>query len=250
MAKGTFQLSQDFDTALMIGAIEGVQNISSFALGANLTADTPVILGTDSADPTLPSDSGDAVVITSADAGNAGAEILVDFLDTDFLPQQDTVFISGAGTFALNGGNPVTRINGARNIADRGNELTGDLNINKATAPAEVYAVVTADAQESQQAIYTIPANVTWSVTSLTASMRKSAGVDTDVALVLFAGEVGKVIRKVFGFGLQRSGDTTLEFTNRGVQGVSGPVDLYLTAESSATGADVSARLTARTAKR
>ncbi len=249
MSKGQFRNSQDFDTALMMDNIEGVTNASSFALSEGLAANAPFVLGTASATPVFPDDGGEVIRITNADAGNDGALIRVDALDAAFQPVQFDVPISGVGDFLV-GDVPLTRVNGARNIADRGNELVADVTLHRpAPNQAEVVATVTAESQESQQAIYTVPAGVKWSVTSLTASMRKSGGTDTDVNLTLVAAEVGKVFRKVFGFGLQRSGDTTLEFINRGVQGAEGPTDLYLLAESSAAGTDVSARLTVRTAK-
>ena len=234
MRKRVFNPSDDFQTANMMGMYNGVGAASSFALGVGLAALTPVILGTESAVPVLPSDTGEVLLLTNGDAGNQGAIIRVDALDADFQPVQFDVLISGVGDFLV-GNIPLTRVNGARNVADRGNELVADVTIHRPIPnAADIVATVTAAAQESQQAIYTVPAGRTWAVTSLVASMRKSGGGDS-------------VLRSVFSFGLQRSGDTTLEFTNEELQAGASPVDLMLEVESSAADADVSARLTLRT---
>tara|TARA_R100000541_G_scaffold18689_2_gene28548 strand:+ start:1503 stop:2255 length:753 start_codon:yes stop_codon:yes gene_type:complete len=247
MRKRVFNPSDDFQTANMMGMYNGVGAASSFALGVGLAALTPVILGTESAVPVLPSDTGEVLLLTNGDAGNQGAIIRVDALDADFQPVQFDVLISGVGDFLV-GNIPLTRVNGARNVADRGNELVADVTIHRPIPnAADIVATVTAAAQESQQAIYTVPAGRTWAVTSLVASMRKSGGADTDVSVTLIGGAVGSVLRRVFSFGLQRSGDTTLEFTNEELQAGSSPVDLMLEVESSAADADVSARLTLRT---
>jgi hypothetical protein len=252
MRKTLFNPSDDFQTAMMLGLFEGVSAASSFALGENLPADTTVVLGTGVASPLLPPDAGAFVSLTSGDAGNAGAVIMVDVLDVAFRPRTVEVIVSGAAAYPLNDpltGSPllITRINGARNIGGRdGGEVVEDLTLHQTGTPANIYGRVTPDAQEMQQAVYTVPAGFVWATTSLTVSLRKSQGAGVDVQAVLRGGEVGKVMRRVFSFGLQGNGSTTLVFDNQELISGGSPVDLMLEVTASGAGAAVAGRLTLR----
>jgi len=251
MAKTTFNPRDDFQVAAAIGLFEGVTGLADFAQELDLQADTPTILGTGSGDILLPPDTGEEIEIVSSDIANGGAEIRMEVLDVAFAPKIVTVSIPAAvGAVPVldpETGDPmvITRINAAVNIGPRGTgELVGDLIIRSVATPANEYGVITAEAQELQQAVRTIPAGYDSVITSLTASMRKSAGADTDVSLALYGAPVGRVFRQVFAFGLQRSGGTNIEFVNFSLESSTGPTDLYLVAESSASGAAVAARLT------
>ena len=252
MRKTLFNPRDDFQTANMLGLFSGVGAASSFAVEDGLLADTPVILGTGTPTPLLPPDTGTAALLLSTDVGNAGAVIVLNVLDAEFKPRTVTVEITGAGDFPIldpdTGQNlQITRLNGAVNVGARGTgEVEADIVVHELGTPANVYGTITAASQEMQQAVFTVPAGFTWAVSSLVASMRKSGGADTDVTITLVGGAVGTVMRRPFGFGLQRSGDTSIEFVNSELEGGGTPVDLMLEVESSAAGAGISARITLR----
>jgi hypothetical protein len=253
MRKTIFNPTDDFQTATMLGLFTGVSGASSFSVEGDMAADTPVIIGTGTLTPLLPPDSGELIELFSSNTGNDGAVILIAVLDVNFLPVTVQIGpLSGIGQNPLlhpDTGLPflITRINTALNIGPRGTgEIAEDLTIRSVTTPANIYGTVTAEAQEMQQAIFTVPAGRTWALSSLIASMQKSEGSDTDVTVTLLAGEVGSVFRRPFGFGMQRSGNTTLELINVELQGAGAPTDLMLEAVSTADGAAVSARITVR----
>jgi hypothetical protein len=254
MARKTiFNPNDDFQTANMLGLFTGVSAASSFALEEDMLADTPVIVGTGTISPLLPSDTGELLELFSSDVGNDGAVIAIDALDVDFKPVSLLVGpLSGVGASPLlhpDTGMPflITRLNMARNVGVRGAaEIVVDLTIRSVVTPANVYGSVKAETQEMQQAIFTVPAGFTWAISSLLASMSKSSGSDTDVTVTLLVGGIGQVMRRSFGFGMQRSGNTTLELINKELQGTGLPVDLMLEAVSTAAGASVSARITIR----
>lgn len=254
MSKQPFNAKDDFQTANMLGLYNGVGAASSFALEENMTADTPVIIGTGTPTPLLPPDTGVFLELFSPNTDNDGALIVIDVLDVDFMPVTVALAeLSGVGPNPLlhpdtNIPFLITRVNNARNVGARGTGEVGvDLTIRSVPTPANVYGTITAASQEMQQAIFTVPANVKWAVSSLVTSMRKSIGADTDVLVTLVGGAVGTVLRRVFSFGLQRSGDTALEFMNSELQGFGSPADLMLEGEASTTGTGLVARINIRT---
>jgi hypothetical protein len=67
--------------------------------------------------------------------------------------------------------------------------------------------------------------------------MQKSGGQDTDALVNLrLKGSENLLWQKPFGFGLQRSGDTSIQFENGYPGTIEGPSDLKITLTSSNTG--------------
>lgn len=252
MGKGNFNIGDDFQTAMLAQAINGVSAAAGFARSVGLSANVPVILGRNALNVLLPPDTGTTVAILSTNAANAGAVMRLDVLDVDFLPRQVEVEITGAGTFSVDDpltGAPmvITRLNGAANIGSRdGGEIEFDLTVHETGAPANVYGVVPAGPQEMQQAVFTVPAGRRWAVTSLAVAMEKDSGSNTVAVLTLRAGAVGRVMRRVFAFSVQRGGSSVVTFNNEELVGALSPADLMMEVESSSNGATVAGRITIR----
>lgn len=251
MPKRSFNIIDDFKTAVSLGLIEDISHTGGVASEDGLVANTPVILGTGTLDPEMPPDAGTTIEIYNATPSNVGADILLQVLDVNFEPITLMVPIvaSGVGAPVLDPttGQPmvITRINNAFNLGPRGTGeiATGTtLDIRDIATPATVYGQLK-DTQEMQQAIFTVPAGFKFNIVGLLTTMRKSGGSDTDVVLTLIAGRVGSVLRRVLPFGLQRSGNTIIEFANSVPTATEGPYDLRLEVESSSSGASVGARI-------
>jgi hypothetical protein len=252
MTSASFNIRDDFRTAVAIGAVAGVLSLSDFASASGLAAATPVILGTSSAVLLLPPDAGEVIELYSADAGNGGAIIHLEVLDELFDTVIVIVNVPAAAGAVLPVIHPttglafkVTRVNGAVNRGPRGaGEMVGDITVRSTATPANVFGTITGGSQELQQAIRTVPRGRRLIINALSVSMRKSTGSGTDVAFVLNVAPVGEVFRQTLTFGLQRSGDSAIVFDRTAAPARTGPVDLYLTAEASAGPTDVSALLT------
>lgn len=255
--KRAFNISDDFRAAAALGLYTDVSVVEGFAEQASITADVRTIIGHGGEYPVLPSDTGEVLELNNTNAGNAGAIILIDALDADFRPITCTVNLTATigyvrvkhpvtGEDAL-----ITRINSAKNYGDRGvGELEADVPIVDASTHAKTFGTIRAAAvQEMQQAIFSVPRGVKASVTSMTLSLAKSSGTETSVDFRLFGAQVGKVFRRVFKFGLQRGGTSTQDLVNAVQNTFTGPVDLFLSAESTSSGASVAGRITLMYAK-
>jgi len=250
--KRSFNTSDNFQFAAALGLFTDVQVVEGFAEQANLIVDTRTVIGHGGEYPTLPSNDGEVIEIVNTDAGNAGAVIVVDALDADFKPIVCTVNVT-ADLVAfplkdpLTGENAIlTRINSAKNYGERGDgALVADMVIRSQVTPANIFGTVRAEAvQEMQQAVFTVPAGVKATVTSILLSLAKASGTETSVDFRLFGAGVNRVFRRVFKFGLQRSGTSTAPLVNNIQNTFDGPVDLFLSAESTSTGASVAGRIT------
>ena len=256
MSKTQYNVGDDFQVSASLGLLEGVTGVADYAQQNNVPTSAAEVVGHGGQFPVLPSDAGETIELVSTDAGNASAIIEIEVLDENFeMRKTAPIEIAGPGTYQVLDDETlqpvlVSRINGAVNVGPRGTgEVVADIVIRDTTTQTKIFATLTAQSQEVQQAIRTIPAGHIAVITSLTTSMTKTQGSDGILSLRLFGGKAGNVFRQVFAFGLQRSGDSSIEFQDLSISKSTGPVDLYLTAVASDAGVDVSARLTATLVK-
>ncbi len=236
MAKFTFKPEMDFPVAAALGLVSGVDNYSTFGVASNLAASTPKDLTKlPVTEIPLPANAGEALEIVSDNIGDtAFIEVSALGPNAEYL-EPFTVQLNGTTPVPLPG--LISRINGADSVDPVG--FDGNVNIQQAGA-GTVFATLDPADQQLNQALYTVPAGRNWVVGNLIGTMQKSGGSDTDVVInVLFKAFAQAKYRRAFGFGLQRSGDTSVEFNNKYPSVPEGPVDIKLRAESSSAGASV-----------
>lgn len=248
MARTTFNVENDFRTAVAIGALEGIEGGSWFCKGVSLAADTTVIIGRANNNLVLPPDTGQAIEINNTDALNAGAIIDLEVLDQNFNRVFSRVIITGVGNFTVNdpvSGLPVlvSRVNSAVNRGLRGTgEVVTAMNIRSVATPANIFGVIGL-AQEMQQGIRTVPAGYSMIVYAVSGVLLKSSGTEVAVDFSLEGGVAGNVLRQFFSFGAQRSGTSSNNYVNYDNSRIPEKVDLVLRATPGAASADVAARM-------
>lgn len=242
-----FNPGNDFAVATALGMIEGVQGGAWYMKASELAADTTVIIGRNSNNLTLPSDTGTTIEINNTDAANAGALIDVSVLDINFRQVTRRVTIGGVGNYPLLDatGSPlvITRLNAAVNRGLRGTgEIITQMDIRDIATPASVYGRI-GTAQEMQQGIFTVPSDYNMVVKAVSGILLKSTGTEVAVQFSLEGGFVGNVIRQFFTFGTQRSGTSSNNYLNLDNGMIPGGVDLVIRATPGAASADVAARM-------
>tara|TARA_R110000744_G_scaffold191598_1_gene310730 strand:+ start:1241 stop:1987 length:747 start_codon:yes stop_codon:yes gene_type:complete len=246
MAKGNFQIQNDFPAAAGLGLVSGVSTYSLFGVVSNLQADVDKDLTKLAVNVIpLPDNAGEALEIVSDDVGDtAMMEVTALGPDAEYL-EPFIVVLNGTTPVPLPG--LISRINNLDSVGPDG--FDGTVNIQQLGGGTVFITADPAD-QQSVQALYTVPAGRRWMVGNLIGTMQKSGGADTDAVInVLFKGFTQTKFRRPFGFGLQRSGDTSVEFDNKYPAVALGPVDIKLRAVSSATGANVAGWLSGLTFK-
>lgn len=243
MAKGIFQISDDFPMAVALGLVKNVSAFKVFGVAESLETDIEKDLTNLPVNEIpLPANAGEALEIVSDNIGDTST-ILIRALGPDAEELDPPLF-----QVVLNGTTPVpipgliSRINGAGCISDVG--FDGTVDIRQAGA-GTVFARIEETNQQLNQGLYTIPAGHKWALATLIGTMQKSGGTDTDVVPnVLFKAITQQKWRRAFGFGLQRSGDTSVEFNNKYPESGTGPTDVKISATSSSAGAAVAGRIT------
>jgi len=213
--------------AIGLGLVDGVENFSTYG-AKDLTADVQADLtqSTGNIIP-FPASAGEALEIVSDDItdtaviklvvlGPGGSRIL--------LPLEVT--LNGTTPVSLPGS--ISRINHAWTDDDAG--FAGNVVIQQAGA-GTVFATLTADGQQLNQGRYTIPVNTRAMLGSLIGTMQKSSGGSSSVIITIAFKLITQAkFRRPFGFGLERNGDTSIEFNNRHPDFVYGPTDIKVEA--------------------
>ena len=246
MANRLFNVHDNYDVAVGLGLIAGHSFLNMYAVEANATPDLPIVIGTGLVNPPIPSDTGSLIEVVGV-AGDVGQTVIIDGLNVDFEEQRVTLTLNGDTPVQVPG--VCTRLNGATVSHARGDEPVGMITIRDA-GDQTVYGTIDPSAGVMRQGIVTIPAGRKFVVMAIVGTMQKSTGVDTAVAITLDLGAVGQNFRQVAGIGLQRSGDTAIEFTNRGLTFTDAPTDVFIRGEADAAGATIAARVSILLVKR
>jgi hypothetical protein len=242
MRKFSFDAKHAFDIAVGLELIEGVNQFSSAGfsnvLDIDVETDIHLLPGPGTQIP-LPNNSGETIEVVSDDPTDTGPVQI-------FVLGPDGVFIDPI-TVSLNGITPValpgliSRINFARNMHPPG--FNGTISI-QGSGGGTIFANMLEQFQNTEQSMYTVPANKKGLLKTAVGSMRKQGGVETAVAMLIHVKpfDFDKFYHP-FGFGIQRSGTTTVELFNEYPEAINGPFDISVSATATATGPEVSARI-------
>jgi len=182
-----------------------------------------------------PSDSGEAMSIASTDAADT-VPVLVVGLDTEFLPKQVVVVLTGVTPVGLG---TFTRIN---LITTLGTVPT--IGIVDVTGSGNTYCRMNPDKQISSMGVYTSPAGKASQILSLFASIIRSGGnADAELEASLYFRPPNSVFKWAVGFTLQRRGTTTIGVDNTIPRAIEGPTDHVFRALPSATNMTISLRM-------
>ena len=190
--------------------------------------------------PDFPSDLGEIIQLVSADTDDVGT-IIVTGLDTDFIEQTETIVLNGLiPVFTTKLFTRINWLSWREPQALQGQVLAQNIGgtVN--------YRSISTDAQLTEDAVYTVPANRWWHLPLIYAAIVKDPNTSTIAAINLYYRPVGFAFRRPFRYALNVTGNSSATYENLYPYELKGPVDLYLSAESSDAGLDVVARLTVK----
>jgi len=237
-ARRVFNISDAPDAAIGLGLVKGVNDYGVYGSRAGIDADTETdISQLAAAVVPLPANAGQQLEIVSSNAADTQV-IQLELLGPG------AVYLDPI-TVQLNGTTPVllsaalvSRINDGRNIS--ATPFIGQLNI-RAQGGGTVFETLIALDQEINTARFTVPAGRKWLVKRLIGTMERSAGSETSVSISLLVKQFDSTTwLRLFSFGLQRSGASSISFENDYPAVRSGPVDIRLTAQATAANTKVS----------
>ena len=241
MRKFSFGPEMDFPVAVGLGLIEGMTQFSSAGFSNVLVVDTetdihliPGVIVIP-----LPNNSGESMEVVSDDPTDTGPVQIFALGSGGVLIDPIIINLNGIIPVPLPG--LISRINFARNMHPPG--FNGTVNIQGAGG-GTIFSNMLEQYQNTEQSMYTIPAGKKGLLKTAIASMRKQGGVETHVGILIHVKPFAfDKFFHPFGFGLQRSGTTTVELVNAYPDAIEGPFDLSVSAIAAASGPEVSARV-------
>lgn len=212
-------------------------NINAFNPSSTTSEEIVRINGGSKNDSALfPVISGELLTLISDNAADTAIDILISGLDANFDEQEEVVATNG--TSSVNTTKTYTRINSAFVINKKG--LLGTLSISGAGGN---YGQITSDAQQMEQAIYTVPRGKVGALKQINTFITKSSGGTGEAAFAIYfrkiLGDVGSFVEndyytRAFLVGNQTDGTTSVSFENIQPTGVLGPADIVSEATASA----------------
>lgn len=245
MSKISFQPPHDFQVAVGIGLFKNMEYKSIFGRSGQLVQDIETDV-TGLAEPVyiFPSNDGEAMEIVSDNVADVGQEYEIEGLGLNFESISEVVALNGTTAATL--ANTYTRINNIGNVDET---PSAGLVVVRGVSNQQVYSQATAQAQESNQAVYSVPADYRSEILTISGSLQKAGGVDDDVTIgvkyrVPRKGSAAPsgVFRAPFNTNLERSGSSSNEYNNRAPRFLDGPVDYKFYGTSRVGGSVVSVR--------
>lgn len=229
-----------YDPAFYVsdGRIEGVEHFAQFGYNSDIDADVESTLWDGpTAIYVFPSDTGEAMQLRSTDAGDT-QQILIDGLDSDWNPAPQVVTLNGTTPVPV----PVNlaRVNRLINIDST--EFAGTVIIERAGGGTQ-YCLASPVEQISTQVVYSVPNGYKAQLETSLVSLNKSGGADVNVRVRYKRRPFGGVFGTGARFGLLRNGTSCVNVMVDGVTPLTPKSDVKMTANPSAGGVDVSARL-------
>lgn len=229
-----FEPSHDFGLAVGEGLIENMKQYGFFGRSQTLVADTLTDLSALSVNTIpLPSNSGESLEIVSDDITDIGQTIRIRALGPD-ATESDPVDVTLNGTTAVSIPGSISRINAAFNSGLTA--FAGNVSIQQAGA-GTVFGIMPASHQQLNNCLFTIPAGYRWYPCYVIAGMNKGgaqeASVEFRLTIKYFASAAW---RMPFSFGVQRGGDSQVEFRNQYAETLTGPADVKFVARADADG--------------
>lgn len=199
-----------FPLIASMGKIKGVTPNRKFGINFDVdTAGVPVLVSS-AGNVTVPTQAR-LIVLTSTDAndtsdGTGARAVRVEGLDSDYNELIEDFVLSGTSNVTSTG--EFIAINRAYGIsAGSGQVNAGNISIKHGS---DTLAEVPAGQGQSQQFLYTIPANKTWIVDNITASQNKkgSGTVTVEYQIMVFGTNIW---RNIFPVGLGAAGSSYLQ---------------------------------------
>ena len=251
--KFIFKSSDAFDIAVGLELVEGVNDFATAGFsGEVLTVDEETDITTipradldlltipGFAEIFLPNNDGEAMEISSSDPADTGDVQIFALGPGGSLLAPVAITLQGITPVAITGpdGELISRINFMRGFSPAG--FDGTITI-RAAGAGNTYANMLAKYQNMTTCHYTIPAGKKGLLKTAVGSMRKQGGTDTAMAMLIHVKPMDFVkYNHPFGFGLQRSGATTISLVNAYPEAINGPFDVGMSANASAAGAEAS----------
>ena len=242
--KFQFAPGDAFDVAVALKLVEGVDEVATQGFSKDLAPDAETDISL--LDTTLipfPSNDGEAMVIVSTLVGDIGlVEVHALGPGGSFL-EPIIVQLDGQTPVALtgNGGELLSRINFARNASPAG--FDGTITIEN-VARTVIFANMLELYQSTMQTRYSVPVGKKGILKTAVGSMRKQGGTDTAMGILIHIKPFTfEKWYHPFGFGLQRSGATTVSLVNAYPTAVNGPFDIGMSATASVSGAQAAGRV-------
>lgn len=139
-------------------------------------------------------------------------EITVSGLDENWLPQTQVVTLTGQTKAPI----PGTWLRVHRALNSDSTSFAGRIYIYEDTTPVVgvptasfVRAVIETNAQQTQMALYTIPANKTGYISSIIANVYNAGNADSSALMQMLIRKEGGVFRDIFRFALNSTGSST-----------------------------------------
>lgn len=189
--------------AISSGKIDNLSGIHKFGYNDTITNSAETVWESGGVYSTYPS-SGQGLEITNTvtDGTDEDVEITIEGLDYDYLPLTETVILSADGSGVTDSG---AWIRVFRAYVSSDQALTGNIDIHTDGDSGVQWAKINAKYQQTQMAVYTVPAGKTGYLTKLEVGFDKN----NDYEVRVMVREPGKVFRCLgvltgFGTGLDR----------------------------------------------
>jgi len=231
--------SNDFAAAAGFGFVDGVKTFNFTGLGTIDTADTDIDLSNLATNIIpLPLNAGESLEIVSSDPADSDT-VVVNLITPNGESVVDVPVILTGTTPVVIPGN-FSRINDVTSIGVAG--FDGTLTVRQATG-GTIFAVVLPQNQQLFQGHYTIPVGKKFLVKALIASMVKATGTETGVKVSLLLKRFDQAkYMLIFGFGLQRSGNSAINFVNDYPESADSPYDIKIQVNATSTAPEVLVR--------
>jgi hypothetical protein len=227
---GTVRLSRTF-TDIMIGAVPGLAGVAINAFNAALPNGASAVIE-EIPRVLLPSAVGVAMTIRSTSALDVGNVVRVGALGAGYVPLALANFVlNGTTPVSLFSAAPLTRINLAARISG---DFVGTVLIENAGV---TYAAIAAGQQTMRSSQYAVPAGYRFFLLDLMTSLAKDTAAGVSCGIVA---EIKPVASTGFGalssWNLRQEGVGAFDWRLTCPQGLSGPIDLRVSALASSTG--------------
>lgn len=247
MRKYAFDAGDAFDIAVGLGLIEGVNQFSTQGFSLELAADIDTDIGLipgivpvgGEAEIPFPDNAGEAMEVVSDDPTDTGnIEITALGPNGSFL---EPIILQLNGITAVPIPGLISRINFGRNLHPAG--FNGTINI-QGVGGGTIFSNMLETYQSTMQVRYTVPAGKKGLLKTAVGSMRKQGGTDVAVSMLIHVKPFTfDKWYHPFGFGLQRSGATTIKLENAYPDAIIGPFDIGMSANAGAVGIEAAGRI-------
>ena len=254
--KFQFDAKHAFDIAVGLELIEGVNDFATagfsgevLTVGQETDITTIPLVDLDSittpgfSHVRFPNNDGEAMEINSTDPVDTGVVQIFALGPGGTLLAPFEVTLQGVTPVEITGPNDelLSRINFMRNFSPAG--IFGTVTI-RAAGAGNTFANMLARYQNMATCQYTVPAGKKGLLKTAVGSMRKQGGTDTAMAMLIHTKPFEfEQFYHPFGFGLQRSGSTTVALVNAYPDAINGPFDVAMSANASASGAEAAGRI-------